>query len=305
MGQDGLRGCEAIREAGGQILAQDEATQRGLGHAGLRRARRAGRPGAAARRDRRRDRRAASSRPRRPMPAAVGVAAVRHGHDGDRRPADFDYVRDAGARRRPAIVLEAGQGVPGRGAAGAARAPAEGSQSIGELVARLRAEPADGDLHTPGRRGDGHQRDVVLPRPAPVRGAAQARAARADREARGASARLRIWCAAVLDRPGAVQPRHAAARALSASWPAGTCSILATDLSQRGAGARARGALQPDRGQPRPAGAAAGEVLRAARQRAGSSRPTSARWSSSGEINLAEPWPALPRDGPGPACATS
>jgi two-component system chemotaxis response regulator CheB len=26
MGQDGLRGCESIREAGGQILAQDEAT---------------------------------------------------------------------------------------------------------------------------------------------------------------------------------------------------------------------------------------------------------------------------------------
>ena len=26
MGQDGLRGCEAVREAGGQILAQDEAT---------------------------------------------------------------------------------------------------------------------------------------------------------------------------------------------------------------------------------------------------------------------------------------
>ena len=26
MGQDGLRGCEAIRAAGGQILAQDEAT---------------------------------------------------------------------------------------------------------------------------------------------------------------------------------------------------------------------------------------------------------------------------------------
>ena len=26
MGQDGLRGCEAIRNAGGQILAQDEAT---------------------------------------------------------------------------------------------------------------------------------------------------------------------------------------------------------------------------------------------------------------------------------------
>ena len=25
-GQDGLRGCEAVREAGGQILAQDEAT---------------------------------------------------------------------------------------------------------------------------------------------------------------------------------------------------------------------------------------------------------------------------------------
>ena len=26
MGQDGLRGCEAVREAGGQILAQDEVT---------------------------------------------------------------------------------------------------------------------------------------------------------------------------------------------------------------------------------------------------------------------------------------
>jgi two-component system chemotaxis response regulator CheB len=26
MGQDGLRGCEAVREAGGQILAQDEGT---------------------------------------------------------------------------------------------------------------------------------------------------------------------------------------------------------------------------------------------------------------------------------------
>jgi two-component system chemotaxis response regulator CheB len=26
MGQDGLRGCELLREAGGQILAQDEAT---------------------------------------------------------------------------------------------------------------------------------------------------------------------------------------------------------------------------------------------------------------------------------------
>src|SRR5262249_43141092 len=26
MGQDGLRGCEAVREAGGQILAQDEMT---------------------------------------------------------------------------------------------------------------------------------------------------------------------------------------------------------------------------------------------------------------------------------------
>jgi two-component system chemotaxis response regulator CheB len=26
MGQDGLRGCEAVREAGGQILAQDEAS---------------------------------------------------------------------------------------------------------------------------------------------------------------------------------------------------------------------------------------------------------------------------------------
>jgi len=26
MGQDGLRGCEAVREAGGQVYAQDEAT---------------------------------------------------------------------------------------------------------------------------------------------------------------------------------------------------------------------------------------------------------------------------------------
>jgi two-component system chemotaxis response regulator CheB len=26
MGQDGLRGCESVREAGGQVLAQDEAS---------------------------------------------------------------------------------------------------------------------------------------------------------------------------------------------------------------------------------------------------------------------------------------
>ena len=26
MGQDGLRGCEAVREAGGQVVVQDEAT---------------------------------------------------------------------------------------------------------------------------------------------------------------------------------------------------------------------------------------------------------------------------------------
>jgi two-component system chemotaxis response regulator CheB len=26
MGQDGMRGCEALREAGGQVLAQDEPT---------------------------------------------------------------------------------------------------------------------------------------------------------------------------------------------------------------------------------------------------------------------------------------
>ena len=36
MGQDGLRGCEAIRERGGQVVAQDEATIGRLGHARVR-----------------------------------------------------------------------------------------------------------------------------------------------------------------------------------------------------------------------------------------------------------------------------
>jgi two-component system chemotaxis response regulator CheB len=35
MGQDGLRGCERIREAGGQVLAQDEATSVVWGMPGL------------------------------------------------------------------------------------------------------------------------------------------------------------------------------------------------------------------------------------------------------------------------------
>ena len=56
MGQDGLRGCEALREAGGQVLAQDEATSVVWGMPGYVAQRGAGRPGAPPGADRRRDR---------------------------------------------------------------------------------------------------------------------------------------------------------------------------------------------------------------------------------------------------------
>ncbi len=51
MGQDGLRGCEAMRRCDGQILVQDRITRRGVGHAGGRDRCRPRRRGGAARAD--------------------------------------------------------------------------------------------------------------------------------------------------------------------------------------------------------------------------------------------------------------
>ena len=148
MGQDGLRGCEAIREAGGQVLAQDEATSVVWGMPGF-----VARAGLAD----------------RVLPLAlIGPEIVRRVAEPGRgrRPMtaqDFEYVCRL-VRDRSAIVLEPGKEYlvespagPGRAAAGPRLDRASWSAGCGPAP--------DNGLADAGRRGDGHDRDVVLPRP--------------------------------------------------------------------------------------------------------------------------------------------
>ena len=165
MGRDGQAGCEAIRAAGGQVLAQDEATSVVWGMPGQ-----VARAGLA---DRvlPLDELGAGDRP-----ACARVDGPGGRGKGDRSVmplsrADFDFVRDL-VCTRSAIALTAEKGYLAE-ARLAPLARAEGFASIDELVDRLRADPRGG-LAAEGGRGDGHQRDLVLPRRAPVRGPPQA-----------------------------------------------------------------------------------------------------------------------------------
>ena len=148
MGQDGLQGCRRIKEAGGQVLAQDEASSVVWGMPGF-----VARAGLADR-----------VLPLGQLPAEIlrrgrGGSPHRGGGGGRGRRAsrlkrmpisakDFDFIREL-VRQRSAIVLDAGKEalVESRLSLLARR---EGVDSMEELLRRLHAE------------GDGRLRVLVI-----------------------------------------------------------------------------------------------------------------------------------------------
>ena len=150
---------------------------------------------------------------------------------------DFDFIRKL-LRERSAIVLEDGKQylVESRLAPIVRELKLD---SIGDLVALLRA-PLSQRPAAASRRGHGDHRDDVLPRPAPVRGAAQG----GDPGPRSGSAqnerRLNIWCAAC----STGQEPYSLALLFREHFPelAGwKVNILATDLSRDVLARRAKG----------------------------------------------------------------
>ena len=109
MGQDGLRGCECIREAGGQVLAQDEATSVVWGM-----------PGAVSQAGLAEkvlplpelaveiNRRVQADSGRDKLNRSGHASASGHPPSSFMNTADFDYVRNY-VREQSAIVLEPGK----------------------------------------------------------------------------------------------------------------------------------------------------------------------------------------------------
>ena len=151
MGQDGLRGAEAIRVAGGQILTQDEATSVVWGMPGF--VAQAGLADAVLPLDALAaeiDRRVAVGR----LVFAIGTGRMTTTFTD----AEFTYIRDM-VRTRSAIVLE-----PGKEYLVEARlAPLVRELGLGSIGAPGgQAAPARRRVAgRPGHRGHDHQRDVV------------------------------------------------------------------------------------------------------------------------------------------------
>ena len=173
---------------------------------------------------------------------------------------DFDFIR-ALFQERTAIALESDK----RYLVEARLAPLLRQlqlQSIGELVQQMRSAVPNG---LPGRIVDA----MVTTETSFFRDHHPFEALRKKVlpeliERRGKDRRLNIWVRGQLKWARGVQPGHAGARSFPqlAGWD---LLLLASDLSQevlRGAGRP----VQPDRGQPRLAGALAGQVFPAARR---------------------------------------
>ncbi len=98
-------------------------------------------------------------------------------------------------------------------------------------------------------------------------------------QARAARRALRIWCAASStgQEPYSIAMCLKEAGSLLSGW---RTEIVATDLSQGGAGKSQGRHLQPVRGAARLADPVAGEVFHARTESCGSSMPTSAAWCS-------------------------
>ena len=243
MGSDGLRGAQAIAAAGGSILAQDEADQRGVGHARPGRACRPLLGRAAARRDR-----------------APAHAPVRGGQGVT--PQDFDYLRQL-LRQRSGLVLSAEKQYLAESRL-LPVARKHGLAGLGELVGKLKATTAAAPLTVEvveamttnksfffrDKVPFEHFRVTIMP---------------ALLAARAREKRIRIWCTAC----ATGQEPYSLAMSLKGIGPAlagWRVEIVATDLVQRGAGEGQGRHLQPVRGAARVADPEAGEILQPGRR---------------------------------------
>ena len=175
---------------------------------------------------------------------------------------EFDAIRKL-LQERSAIVLETGKQylVETRLAPLLRQLQVELDRRVDRPVAR----PAEQRTAPTNRRGHGDHRKLVLSRPPSLRGPAQGGFPGPDRAAARRTPPAHLVCGQ-FHRPGTLQRRHADPGTFSGVGRVE--SLLAGQRHFPGcAGAGAGRALQPDRSEPRPAGGAAGEILRTARHR--------------------------------------
>ena len=205
MGSDGMRGGKDIVAAGGNVIAQDEASSVVWGM-----------PGAAAN-------------------AGICAAILPLNQIGAEAqppvrgrplvtPVDYEYLRKF-LKERSGLDLPPTSSISSR--AGCCRLPARRLSGIPDLVQKIKN--GDGRPTVRGRSDD-HQRDLLLPRQDPVRSSARNHPA-GPAQARAARRSLRIWSAA----SSTGQEPYSIAmcvKEMGAAFAGWRIEIVATDLSQ-------------------------------------------------------------------------